>query len=176
MFLNIFIEIVLATATFILARQFWIVFKRNRFLKSRIINPVFLEVIITREALENPSPEISIYAKPNELGYFVNIHAANAADVASTRRIKLIYAILLVIVFIASYFLGIIYLVINTVVLLLAALSPISLPAKSSAYSHILSIAYILRCWHKKNSTECEKWVEQAWALRPLYDAVKKTC
>ena len=114
------------------------------------------------------------FAQPNDVGYFINIKTVSAADIASTRRIKGFSAVVLIAIAVASYFIDPSYALFNIIALFLAWLGPLSEPAKKSALHHVLALALIFRKWHKKDPAECERFFEQALALRPLYNVVKK--
>lgn len=174
MMLQAIFEIILAIVTFFIARQFWVCFKRDKFLRQVICNESYLESFISRDALDNPSPTIAPFARPNQIGYFINIQAVIEADRGSVRRIKVFFAIVLIAIAVSSYFLGMPYLIINTVVLLLGGLGSISQPAQESVLQHVLALALILRKWHIENPAECEQWIKQALTLRPLYSVVKR--
>lgn len=173
--LQIVAEVILAIGTFVVARQFWICFKRNSYLARVIRDESHLEGFITRDALDHPSAMMAMFAGSiDEMSYVNNIHIANVADRKSTYRMKVILAIVLMIIGTASYFLGVSYLIINTVVLFLAGLAPVSQPAQASALHHVSILALILYRWNLKDPAECEKWIGQAWTLRSLYNVVKK--
>ena len=72
-------EIILAIATYVIARQFWACFKRDKYLRQVMGNESHLESFISRDLLENPSPLMSLFAQPNDVGYFINIKAISAA-------------------------------------------------------------------------------------------------
>ncbi len=174
MMLQIIAEIVLAIATYVIARQFWACIKRDKYLRQVMSNESHLESFISRDVLENPSPMMALFAQPNEVGYFINIKAVSVADRASTRRIKGFSAVALIAVAVASYFVDPTYVIFNTVALFLAWLGPLSQPAQTSALHHVLALALIFHKWHMKDPAECEHFFEQALALRPLYNVVKK--
>lgn len=174
MLLHITIEIVLAVATLFASLTFWQLRKRERFLKMAIYNSPFLESVISRERLANPSPRISVFAQKNEGGYVFNMKLAVDADSASQRRVTLFSAVAIAAIFIGSYFLGVSYLVINVVLFFLTDLVPISSSAQSNAMEQVFIMALILHKWRLDNATECDQWVEHAWSVHPLYEAVKK--
>jgi len=174
MILKIIAEIVLAIATYVFARQFWACIKREKYLRQVLSNESQLENFITRDVLENPSPLVALFAQPNEVGYFINIRAISMADRASTRRIKGFSAIGLIAIAVASHLVDSTYIIFNTIALLLAWVGPLSQPAQTSALQHVLALALIFHKWHMKDPTECKQFFEQALALRPLYNVVKK--
>ena len=59
------------------------------------------------------------------------------------------------------------------ILLFLLLFEPLSNAAKKSALQHVLILGLILRKWRQENPTECDDWIEQAWTLQPLYDAIK---
>jgi hypothetical protein len=69
---------------------------------------------------------------------------------------------------------GLVYLAINVGLFFLTALVPISSSARMNATDHILTIGVILHQWRLAKPADCDRWIDDAWSLRPLYDAVKK--
>lgn len=174
MILQTITEIVLAIATYVIARQFWACFKRDKYLKQVLSNESHLRGFVSREVLENPSPLMTYFAQPNDVGYFINIKVISVADRTATLRIKVFCTAGLLAIATISYFVAAILLILNTVVLFLAALGPLSEPAKRSALHHVLALALIFHKWHIKTPTECEHFFDQAIALRPLYNVVRE--
>lgn len=174
MLLHIIIEIVLALVIFFAAQAIWQIRKREKFLKHVVCNPPFLESMISRERLVNPPERISIFAQKNEVGYILNMKCVVDADKASQRRAAMIFAVVVAAILIGSYFLGVFYLLINLVLLCLAASIPISRSAQSNALEHVFTIALILHKWRLENPSECDEWIAYAKSLRPIYEAVKK--
>ena len=168
------IEIILAIATYVIARQFWACFKRDKYLRQVMGSESHLEIFISRDVLETPSPLMAFFAQPNDAGYFINIKAISAADRASVLRIKVLCTIALLGIATVNYFVVPSYLLINVVVLFLARLGALSEPAKRSALHHVMGLALIFHKWHMKDPVECERFFQQALALRPLYNVVKK--
>jgi len=59
------------------------------------------------------------------------------------------------------------------VLFFLTAIMSISTAARSDASENIFAIGLILHKWHLENAADCDQFVEQAYALRPVYEAVK---
>jgi len=173
MLIHIAIEIGLAIATFFAGNPFWELRKRAKFLRQVIYNEPFLESFISRQMLANPSPLIAPFVEKNEIGWFLNIKCVMDADRTSQRRPAIFFALVLLSIFAASYFLGIPYLAINLVIFALLAFGSISQSAQTNALQHVLAIAIILDKWRLENPLQCEEWLEKAWSLRFLYKAVK---
>lgn len=171
---RIALEVLLAVATLFTGRSIWQLHKRAKFLKHVICNQPYLERSISPDALINPSPMIAPFIEQNQTGYFMNIKCVIEADRVLQRRVKIAFGLVLAAIFVGSYFIGVLYFIINIVLFSLTASAPISQRAQANALRHVLTLAVILRQWHLENSVECEQWVEQAWSLRPLYDVVKK--
>jgi len=178
MLLHIIIEIVLAIAVLFASQTFWQLRKRERFLKQVICDPLLLQSLISLETLASPPPHISFLAslpaQKNEVRYVLNIKCVSDADRTTQRRVLFAFAVPIIAIFIGSCFLGTLYLTINVVLFLSAAFAPISSSAQSNALDHIFTIAVILHKWRLDKPAECDKWIEDAWSLRPLYEAVKK--
>ena len=113
------------------------------------------------------------FAEPNEFGYLVNIEAISQADAGSIRAIKGVTASLLFAIFAGSFFLGLIYLIVNAAIVALANFGSLSQPAKASALHHVLAIAFICYKWQSKAPAECERYFNDAVAQRALYNVVK---
>jgi hypothetical protein len=174
MIIRISAEIFLAIVAFLIGGVFWQFQKRRRFLKQVVANELFLSQFITRSTLEAASPMITPFAEKNEMGYLLNVKVVIDADRISQRRVMLTFGVVLLAILLGSYMFGLAYLAINVVVVFLSALSPILQSTQSNALEHVLAIALILHKWHAENASECERWIEHAYTLRPLYSAVKR--
>lgn len=174
MLLHIMIEIVLAVAMLFAASAFWQLRKRAKFLKQAICSPQFLESLISPKRLASPPQHVLVFVQKNKVGYVLNMKTVMDADRAAQRRVTLFHAGAIAAIFFGSYLLGPVYLAINVVLFLLMASEPISSSAKTNATEHIFAIGLILHKWRLDNANECDQWIEYAWSLRPLYEAVKK--
>jgi len=173
MFPRIALELLLAVGVLFIGLTFWQIQKRATFLKRAICNPEFLQSVISLKALSNPPALVAFFAKKREMGYVSNISIAVEADRLAQRRPKMISVACLLCVLTCSYFLGVSYLAINGVLFLLLSINPLCLSGRENALEQILTIAVILYRWRGENPAECEAWIERAWALRPVYEAVK---
>ena len=117
----------------------------------------------------------AFFAKPNDGGYYINIHAVNVADNSSVLQIKVLCTVALLAIAVASYFVGPICLPINMIVFGVTYNGSLSDPARTSALHHVLCLAYIIHKWDSKDPVECKLFFDSARALHPLYIVVKKS-
>ncbi|HEY6803522.1 MAG TPA: hypothetical protein VI306_08090 [Pyrinomonadaceae bacterium] len=96
------------------------------------------------------------------------------ADKASQQKPSVFFALILGGILVASYFLGMAYLIVNLVLFGFSALGSISQSARNNALEHIMTIAIILDRWRSENPSECDEWIKQTWSLGPIYEAVQK--
>lgn len=173
MTLHLLAEIALAVLTVFVASIFWQLVKRKSYLRQAVGNKAILDACISHDVLVNPPARLEPYFEKNEIGYFVNIDSVVKADQASQQRIKIVAVVILILVFIGSFYLGYQYLAINVALLLLLGFSRISESAKANALEQILTIAIILHRWRIENPVECDEWVGKADTLKELYGTVK---
>jgi hypothetical protein len=103
----------------------------------------------------------------------VRVGAMARADHVSQRRLKFLTGAVVFAFLVASYFLGPVYLCVSIAVFLFSGLGSIGSAARTNALDHILAFSYLLHRWHLEDPTGCEKWVQQAHALKPLHSVVK---
>jgi hypothetical protein len=173
MLIRIAIEVLFAIILLMVGNTFWEFPKRAKFLKRAISDQQFLLSFITPAMFDSLPPAITQYAEQSQGNYMISIGALCQADRVSQRRVKFIHGAVVLALFIGSYLLGPIYLAVSVVVFLFSALGPIGSAARTNALAHILAIAFILRKWHLEDPSGCEKWVQQAYTLKPLYNVVK---
>jgi hypothetical protein len=177
MLIRIIIEIILAAAMLHPAFMFWQLRKRKRFWKQAIHDRAFCESLISRESLANPPSDVLSYVRspPTEAGYMWNLKVLFDADKRALRRFSILYGALIAAILIASFFLGLVFLAINVVLFFLAVFVPIRTDACSDASENIFTIGLILHKWRLDNAAECDQFVEQAYGLRTVYEAVRNT-
>ena len=134
---------------------------------------LLLPLLISSDTLDNPSPKILPLLEKHQEGFVINIHVAIYSDTQATKRSKIMFGVISGIVLLISYFLGVSYLVINAAIFFLSGLARVSQQAQANAHQQIIALATILDRWRRHNISECEQWLQQAWSLRSLYDAVK---
>jgi len=173
MIIRIIIEVVIAILVLMVANTFWEFPKRAKFLKRAISDQQFLLSFITPGTFDSLSPTITRYAEHCEGNYMVSIGALSQADRASQRRLKVLTGAVVLALLVGSYFLGPVYLIVSFVVFLLSGIGPIGAAARKNALNHILEVSFLLHRWHLQDPAACEQWVQQAYALKPLYSVVK---
>lgn len=161
MITRVAVELGLMVATFFVANTFWQISKRARFLRRVIADESFLGQFICRRALEDAyaSPLIAPFAEKNAVGYFLHLKVLMDADDRSQQRVRVVTRVVLVAILIASWLVGLPYLVITITVFLLCAAVPIAESAKSNALQQVLAIALILYKWREENAVACEHWI-----------------
>ena len=167
------IEAGVAILTVIAGGNFWQFYKRGKFLLRAAHDPSFLSQLIITSVLDNPPPRVSPFTHRLPPGYFLNVRMVIQADRNTQRIGKLFFAVLTGVAFIGSYLLGLPYLLFTALVFFLSAIPNLSRTACANAADQIVALAIILDRWNSENGPECEAWITNAWALRPIYDAVK---
>jgi hypothetical protein len=173
MIIRIAIEVVIAIVLVMIGNTFWEFPKRAKFLKRAISDQQFLLTFLTPVTLDSLPPAITAYADHCDGNYMASIVAVADADRVSQRRLKLVMGTVVVALLVGSYFLGPAYLLVGIGVFLFSGLGSIGSAARTNALDHILALSYLLHRWHLADPTGCEKWVEQAYTLKPLYSVVK---
>ena len=173
MIIRIAIEVVIAILLLMIGNTLWEFPKRAKFLKRAISDQQFLLSFLTPVTFDSLSPAITAYADQCDGNYMVSMGALAHADRVSQRRVKLLTGAVVLALLVGSYFLGPLYLAISIAVFLFSALGSIGSAARTNALDHILAVSYILHRWHLADPVGCEKWVERAYTLKPLYSVVK---
>jgi len=171
--MKIVIEIVLGILVFFAGQTFWQLRKREKFVRSAIQVPEFLQTIVSKERLSSPPPHMLAFVQGSE--YALNIKCVIDADRASQRRVAISHGFVIAAIFVGSYFMGPVYLGINVIMFFATKSIPIASSVKGNAIDHILTLGLILHRWRLVNAKECDEFVEHAQTLRPLYNAVQKT-
>jgi len=174
MITNIMIEVVIAIVILFVSNSFWQLIKRDRFLRNLIRFSPFLEELILKGSLNDPSPKFAVHAEKNQLGYAINISCAIESDRKTIKRLEIIFSLVGITATVASYALGHIFLILNSVLFILPVFFPIAQSAQRSAIDHIMEIAVILYRWRSDNRNECDNFINNASSLQPLYNAIKK--
>ncbi len=174
MVLKILVELALFVITFAAGSIWWQLRKRGTFVRKVVKDEILLKNVISKDALANPPAQILPYIQRNEIGYFLNIDVVLRADQTSQRIPMLVVTVVLLLVFVGSYFVAVIDLWINLGVLLLVGLAPIMDSARHNADEQVLTLGVILHRWRTENAPECDAFVAQARSLEKLYDTVKR--
>jgi hypothetical protein len=172
MIIRIAIEVIIAILLLNVGSTFWEFPKRAKLLTRAISDQQFLLAFLAPGTFDSLPPAIARYAQCDG-NYVVSIGALARADRVSQRRLKFITGAVVLALLVGSYFLVLIYLAISIVVFLLSGLGPIGSAARKNALDHILAFGYVLHRWHLEDPVGCEQWVQQAYALKPLYSVVK---
>jgi hypothetical protein len=170
--LRIAIGLALAVVSYALSAFFWPLWKRSRLVGRLVRDADFLRASITPAKLAEPPESVSIYAERHSHGYAVNIFGVVGSDEKALTRLKIRVGVPLLLALVASYFLGIPYLLLNLAVTALVAAFPLGQRGRASAAEQVLTLAVILHRWHGEDPAECADFIGGAWTLRPLYDAV----
>jgi hypothetical protein len=173
MIIRIVIEVLFAITLLMVGNTLWEFPKRAKFLKRAISDQQFLLSFITPVTFDSLSPAITAYADHCDGNYMVSIGALAHVDRVSQRRLKFLTGAVVLALLVGSYFLGPIYLVISIAVFVFSGMGSIGSAARTNALDHILALSYILHRWHLEDPAGCEKWVQQAYTLEPLYSVVK---
>jgi hypothetical protein len=176
MLFRIVIEIALGVGMLRAASTFWQFQKRKRYWKEAMQNPTLLASLISRERLEDPPRDVLFFARTpkKEVGYIWNVKCLMDSDKNAVRRCTIFYLIAIAAILVGSYFLGVVYFVINAVLMLLTTFVPISTETKSDAALSIFALGLILHKWRLNSAAECDQFIEQARGFRVLYEVVKR--
>jgi hypothetical protein len=174
--LRIAIELILSVAALLASYSFWQVRKRDVYFRHMMRDQHFLETWFSayRTTFAKMRDPVIPFEGKNGIPYMLTLGVVGRADRAAIRLLYLSFGVPLAAILIGSYFLGLPYLAVNVALSCLSALAPLCRPAKESALTDILEVAVVLRKWDTENASDCEKFVQQAWALKPLYEAVRK--
>jgi len=112
MLLWIGLEIVLAVATWAFSGFFWPLLKRHLLLKKLVHDHNFLESL-NRDVLSSPPQSVTPYADKHPQGYAFSMLLLVESDKRTIRRLQIQFGVPLVVLLVASYFLGPVYLLIN---------------------------------------------------------------
>jgi uncharacterized membrane protein YwzB len=174
MVLKILLELIILVALFFLGDSFWQLIKRDKFMRDAVNNKQLLDNFITKELFLNPPARVALYAKKNEIGWFMNIHVLLKSDRSTQTKMKTILIIIVLVLLAGSYILGWAFFAINSICFMLMTLFPISNSAKINALENILCLALILHHWRSENALECDQWIEQGRSLHKVYNSIKK--
>ncbi len=174
MLLKIFLEALIAAAVLFIGSSFWQLLKRDRYMSQVLTTQSFLDTFITQELFINPPARVELYARKNNIGWFVNIQTLLKSDRVTQRKMETIYFALVAFLLIGSYLLGVTFLIINLVLLLFLSYLPLSDPAKVNALENLHCLALILHRWTTEKTPECERWIQQTNSLRKIYLSVEK--
>ena len=168
-------EIVIGIIALVAGSFFWQLHKCDKFLTHAIRDASFLSQLISTAVLDSPPPLVAPYIQSLQPGYYLfNIDAVIYSHKKTQLTLKILFGSVVAAVLIGSYFLGIPYLAINTFLFVLSVLAPITQQGRANAEKQILALSVILDRWRSENATECEQWIKQTWALRPVYNAVSE--
>jgi len=148
--------------------------KRKRALHRLATNDSTLRELITLPVLDSAAPEQTHLsrASTNE-EFLVIIYALISSDNAAISTMRLLSGLLLSVGLAASYMLGAGWLIACVASVLLASTVPLSGPGARSAVQNLLETALVLDRWRSHDQVACIKFLEQAYTLRPLFDAVE---
>lgn len=158
------------------ASTFWQFQKRKKYWKWVTQTPEALALLFSKVTFEDPPSEALSFArepKP-EVGYMWNVKCLMDSDADAFRRYSFLYGVAIIAILVGSYFLGGVFLIINAALMLLTALRPISISTQADARMTIFALGLILHRWRQANAAECDKFIEQAYGFRVLYEAVKR--
>jgi hypothetical protein len=173
MIIKIIIEIALAFITMIASNLFWQIIRRKQFLIAALHDEPFLKGFFAQIDLDRPKPDLELYVQQIPGGYAMNLKLVIQSDEVTQRRPRMFMTVVLILIFTASYYiLGGLYLVINLLIFSLFSLCKLSKSTYGNAFEHIVTVALIIHRWHLMNPSHCKLFIERAWALRPLYNAI----
>jgi hypothetical protein len=145
---------------------FWSVIKRERFLVALMRDGSLLSRAIPT-LLDHPQASVAPYVRRLEGGYAVNIGLSTKADADACRRARLTCGGVAGLVFIASYFLGDVILLVNVALFALCVFLPLGESGRNSAFIEVATLAVLLDKWRSEDQAECEHFVETTASLRP---------
>ena len=172
MLLKVIAEFTLIVSTLMAGTMWWHLHKRRAFVKEVVTNQLLLHQLIDEKTLAG-SP-LQTRQNPNALLPVQHFAIELTSDRKSQRIPMQVSLVVLLAVFLGSYFIGRWFLLANVGCFLLLGLVPTTESAKQSANGHVVALASILRKWRLENASECDAFVTPRGSLHKLYDAVKR--
>jgi hypothetical protein len=174
--MKILIEIVLALVTIFCGINFWQIFRRDRFMRSTFANTEALKRALNEMKKSNAFESREFFPKPSWTDdYIMNIYNEGVSSHYALGKASRLMLMIAFVAGLASYFfLGFNYLLINLGLFIFPVIFAVQGSAMENAMEDIMSVAWNVYWFDKKNPKECKDYIEAGTALRPLYKALKE--
>jgi hypothetical protein len=166
-------KVILAIIIFYAGKMTWQVFKRGRFLKKISNSRAEMSAFISIETLDAFSQKNPKYVLKGPKGYVGNISLLIDIDLATQRRLKLLFGSITILALIISAYVGSVLILINVSLFLLTGIYPLTEAGRRNAFDLVVTLGAILYTWRQENQKECDEWIEQASSLKELYALIQ---
>ncbi len=172
MVIKIIIEIILGFILLIVSSGFWNCVKSPKFLAKLLGDYDELKKFFHHLGKEKIKQKSEIVDP--KIVFSVNIALWIKASVSALDKTRNMSLVVIVGIFIGSYFIGNIFLLINIVLFFIMAFSNISASAQNNIFSDIHTIMLNVYKWDKVNRAECEHFcnTEQPRIFKNIYKVV----
>jgi hypothetical protein len=172
MVIKIIVEIVLGYILLCISSGFWNCVKSPKFLANTLGNYDELKRFFQHLGKEKIKQESEVVDP--KIGFSANIALWIKASVSALDKTRNMSLIVIIGIFIVSYFIGNIFLLINIALFFVMAFPNISASAKNNIFSDIHTIMLNVYKWNNVNRAECEHFcnTEQPRILRNIYKVV----
>ncbi len=173
--IKIIIEIILGFILLLVSYSFWNCIKSPKFLAKTLGDYDELKKFfyhLGKEKIEQESEKINPI--DNKFGFPANIALWIKASISAFDKTRNVLLIVVIGIFIGSYFLGYIFLLINAALFFMMAFPSISASAKNNVITDIHTIMLNIYKWNKINRVECEHFcnTEQPKILKNIYKVI----
>lgn len=146
MVVKIGVEVLLVFVILISGSTWWTLKKRDKLLDTMIEDKGYLERVLTPALLEQVAVDHPLVGGAlGEKGHEVNLRVVEAGDRKAQMRLRQISLAFSLLSVFGSLWLGVWFMVANTLLFLLASATPLGKSGAKNALDHILTIAAILR-------------------------------
>ena len=172
MIIKIIIEIVLGVILLVISSGFWNCVKSPKFLAKTLSNYEELKKFFDNFVKDKIEQESDVVDP--KIGFSSNIILWMKASMAALDRTRNIMLFFIIVILIGSYFLGIVFLLINIALFFLMAFPSIAASAQNNILSDIHTIMLNVYKWNKVNHGECEHFcnIEQPRILKNIYKII----
>ena len=166
-------KVILVIIIFYAGKMTWQLFKRGRFLKRISNSQAEMAAFISTETLDDFSQKNPKYVLKEPKGYVGNISLLIDIDLATQRRLKLLFGSITVLALTVSAYVGNVLFLINLSLFLLTGIYPLTEAGRRNAFDLVVTLGAILYTWRQENQKECDEWIEQASSLKELYALIQ---
>ncbi len=172
MVIKIIIEIILGFILLVVSSGFWNCVKSPKFLAKTLGDYDELKKFYHHLGKDKIKQESEVVDP--KIGFSANIALWIKASVSALDKTRNMLLIVIIGIFIGSYFLGNIFLLINIVLFFIMAFPSISTDAKNNIITDIHTIMLNVYKWNKVDQAECEHFcnTERPRILKNIYRVV----
>ncbi|MCX5749035.1 MAG: hypothetical protein NTZ10_02145 [Candidatus Saganbacteria bacterium] len=172
MIIKVIVEIILGFILLGVSSAFWNCVKSPKFLANVLGDYDELKRFFHHLGKENIKHESEVVDP--KIGFSANIVLWIKASLSALDKTRNMLLVVIIGIFIGSYFLGNIFLLINAVLFFIMAFPSISAAAKNNIITDIHTIMLNVYKWNKVNHAECERFcnLEQPRIMKNIYRVV----